>query len=127
MWEMAGFFPALSHPSLKLFFRLAQAQFPDSRFHKRTAFIKFLSVWGLDARIQQGAGDRERAIITRALPQLRWQQNPAVFSGEVSGEQTEREREKEPSLGMSVRIPVPPAPPQRVIMDSETGLHWNKA
>lgn len=95
MWEMAGFFPALSHPSLKLFFRLAQAQFPDSRFHKRTAFIKFLSVWGLDARIQQGAGDRERAIITRALPQLRWQQNPAVFSGEVSGEQTERERERE--------------------------------
>ena len=42
MWKMAGFFSALSHPPPKLFYRLAQAQFHDSRFHKRTTFIRFL-------------------------------------------------------------------------------------
>lgn len=119
--ENGRLFWALSHPSPKL--GLAQAQFHDSRFHKRTTFIRFLFVWDLKAGIQQGARNRWRAV-TGPRSSCRGYR---IRLCSLEGFQGSKWRDKEPLLGISVHIPVLLTLPQRAIIDSDTRLLYNKA
>lgn len=81
------------------------------------------SVWNLKAGIQQGARNHCRAI-TGPRSSCRGYR---IRLCSLEGLQGNKWRDKEPSLGISVHIPVLPTLPQRVIIDSDTRLLYNKA